>query len=157
MGRLPPDDGAPEGATTWRNEGVVRGYFEAVWNGRDLGAFDTDAVSDGYVLHHGTDATYSVDDLRTAWADWHEAFPDARNEIEDVIAAGDRVVVRYRFTGTQTGPVLSVPATGRAVETAGIVVFRVDDGRLVEAWAMDDVYSLLKQLGAIPERIESRE
>lgn len=157
MGRLPSADGVPEEATTRRNERVVREYFEAVWNGRDLGAFDTDAVSDGYVLHHGTDTTYSVDDLRAAWSDWHETFPDAENEIEDVIAAGDRVVVRYRFTGTQTGPILDVPATGRAVETAGIVVFRVDDGRLVEAWAMDDVHSLLKQLGAIPERVEGGE
>ncbi len=130
-----------------RNERLVRDYFAAVWNDGDLEAFDTDAVSDDYVLHHGTDDTYTIDVLRTAWADWYATFPDLRNEIEDVIATADRVVVRYRFSGTHRATVFGVPATGIEVETAGIVIFSVDDRQIVEGWALDDVYGLLQQLG----------
>lgn len=132
-----------------RNERLVREYFAAVWNEGDIGTFDTEVVSNGYVLHHGTGVTYTVEDLQTAWTDWHGAFPDARNEIEDVIAADNKVVVRYRFSGTHESGIMGVPATGRTVETAGIVIFRIENNRLVEAWALDDVYGLLEQLGAI--------
>lgn len=135
-------------AVETRNERLVRDYFAAIWNGGDLEAFDTDAVSDDYVLHHGTDDVYTVDELRTAWADWYEAFPDLQNEIEDVIATADRVVVRYRFSGTHRATVFGVPATGIEVETAGIVVFSVEGAQLSEAWALDDVDGLRSQLGA---------
>ncbi|SEQ05985.1 ester cyclase [Natrinema salaciae] len=131
-----------------RNERLVRDYFAAVWNDGDLEALDTDAVSDDYVLHHGTDGAYTVDELRTAWADWYAAFPDLRNEIEDAITTADRVVVRYRFSGTHEAAVFGVPATGTEVETAGIVVFSVEDVQISEAWAIDDVDELRSQLGA---------
>ncbi|QLG47821.1 ester cyclase [Natrinema halophilum] len=131
-----------------RNERLVRDYFAAVWNGGDLEALDTDAVNDDYVLHHGTDDAYTVDELRTAWADWYEAFPDLRNEIEDVIPTADRVVVRYRFSGTHRATVFDIPPTRNEVETAGIVVFSVEDGQMSEAWALDDVDGLRSRLGA---------
>jgi steroid delta-isomerase-like uncharacterized protein len=150
--RSPPDDAglAERSRTAARNERLVRDCFAAVWNEGDLTAFDTDAVSDDYVLHHQSDADYPIAALRTAWADWYRAFPDLSNEIEDVIATEDRVVVRYRFSGTHEAPALGVPATGRRVVTAGIVIFRVADGRIAEGWAVDDVFGLLRQLGAIP-------
>jgi len=150
MGRFSADEPAEtadEPTLEARNARLVRDYFSAIWNDGDLETFDTDMVSDEYVFHHQTDGTYTVDELRTAWADWYEAFPDLRNEIEDVIATADRVVVRYRFSGTHEAAVFGVPATGAAVETAGIVVFHIDDGQIVEAWAVDDVHGLLQQLG----------
>lgn len=136
----------PTGATD--GERLVRWYFGAVWNDGDLTALDDDRVSDGYVLHDAS-TDYTVEDLRVAWAEWHRAFPDLANDIEDLVAADDRVAVRYRFSGTHRGEVLGVPATGRRVETAGMALFRVGDGRLAEGWAVDDVYGLLQQLGAL--------
>jgi predicted ester cyclase len=83
------------------------------------------------------------------WADWHRAFPDLTNDIRDLIAAPDRVAVRYRFAGTHLGEAFGIPATGRRVGTLGLVMFRIENGRLVEGWAVDDTYSLLGQLGAL--------
>jgi steroid delta-isomerase-like uncharacterized protein len=149
--RSPDDDDPSEPSTVQRNEQLVREYFEAVWNEGDLSVFGTDLVSDDYVMHHQSDAEYSLEDLRTAWKDWHQGFSDLSNEIEDLIATDDRVVVRYRFSGTHDGPVMDVPATGRHVETVGMVIFRIEDGKLVEEWAMDDIFGLLEQLGEISE------
>lgn len=140
------DELAGRPTTADRNERLVREYFEAVWDGGDLDAFDSGMVSDDYVLHHQSDGEYRIDELRRAWTDWHAAFPDLSNEIEDLIATEDRGVIRYRFSGTHEGEVMGVPASGRRVETAGIVIFRVEDGRIMEGWAMDDVYGLLRQL-----------
>jgi len=135
-------------ATGW-TEHLVRWYLRTVWNDGDLRAFDTDLVSDDYVLHHGS-TEYTVGELRVAWAEWHRAFPDLRNDVEELLATDDRVALRYRFSGTHRGEALGVPATGRRVETVGMALFRVENGRLVEGWAVDDVYGLLEQLGALP-------
>jgi steroid delta-isomerase-like uncharacterized protein len=146
------DTGTPPSlSTAVRNEQLVRDYFAAVWNDGDLEPFDTDVVSDDYVLHHQTNDTYSVDELRVAWAEWYKAFPDLSNEIEDVIATANRVVVRYRFSGTHRGETVGVPPTESEVETAGIVIFRVEEEQLLEAWALDDMHGLLEQLGAIAD------
>ncbi len=66
-----------------------------------------------------------------------------------MIATADRVVVRYRFSGTHKGEAVGVPPTESEVETADIVIFRVEEGQLLEAWALDDTHGLLEQLGAI--------
>jgi steroid delta-isomerase-like uncharacterized protein len=144
------DTGTPPSlSTAVRNEQLVRDYFAAVWNDGDLEPFDTDVVSDDYVFHHQTNDTYSVDELRVAWAEWYKAFPDLSNEIEDVIATANKVVVRYRFSGTHKGEAVGVPPTESEVETAGIVIFRVEEEQLLEAWALDDMHGFLEQLGAI--------
>jgi steroid delta-isomerase-like uncharacterized protein len=151
-------DGSDHTANTTvadRNERLVREYFQAVWNDGDLELFDTDVVSDDYLMHHQSNVDYSVEGLREAWADWHRAFPDLSNEIEELIATDNRVVIRYRFSGTHEGPVMDVPATGRRVETVGMVIFRIEDGQLVEEWAMDDIFGLLEQLGELGETTPS--
>ncbi|MBX0297580.1 ester cyclase [Haloarcula nitratireducens] len=151
-----PGDTAPSDLSiVERNEQLVREYFEAVWNEGNMSVFDTALVSDDYVMHHQSDTEYSLADLRTAWTDWHLGFPDLSNEIKDLIATENRVVIRYRFSGTHEGPVMDVPATGRRVETVGIVIFRIEDGQLVEEWAMDDIVALLEQLGELGEATPS--
>jgi steroid delta-isomerase-like uncharacterized protein len=65
----------------------------------------------------------------------HGAHPDLRFTIDDLVAEGDRVAVRWTLRGTNSGPLLGRPATGRPVELAAIVIFRIADGRIAERWA----------------------
>lgn len=74
------------------------------------------------------------------------AFPDLHNAIEDVIAESDKVVIRFIARGTHLGTFLNVPATGKQVTWAGIDVFTVVRGKLVEAWGNFDELGLLRQL-----------
>ncbi len=78
--------------------------------------------------------------LRTAIPDYHET-------IEDIIVSGDRVVVRLTIRGTHTGPLPFAPATGRSLEIRDHSIFRIEDGKIVEQWALTDQLSLLVQLG----------
>ena len=78
-----------------------------------------------------------------------------RFTIEDVVAEGDKVVVRWTNAGTHIGDFAGVPATGRPFTIGGIDVYRVAEGRLCEHWHQLDQLSLLGQLGLIPEPASS--
>ena len=84
-------------------------------------------------------------------------FPDISWDIEDVIAEGDMVVFRTTGRGTHTGDVMGVPPTGNEVTLDGIVIFRIDEGHIVERWAQFDTVGMLRQLGAFPDPNDSSE
>lgn len=78
------------------------------------------------------------------------AFPDLQYTAEDVIAEGDKAVVRYTFTGTQKGPFQGLPPTGKRVKIEGIGIVKVKNGRMQEFWFASDMLGMMQQLGAIP-------
>jgi predicted ester cyclase len=65
----------------------------------------------------------------------HGAHPDLRFTIDDLVAEGDRVAIRWTLRSTNTGPMLGRPPTGQPVELAAIVIFRIVDGGIAERWA----------------------
>ncbi|HEY33271.1 MAG TPA: ester cyclase [Dehalococcoidia bacterium] len=76
------------------------------------------------------------------------AFPDLQYTVEDVIAEGDKVVGRYRTTGTHTGEWQGVPPTGK--QGTGIAIYRIIGGKAAETWWEADMLGLMQQLGIIP-------
>ncbi len=76
------------------------------------------------------------------------SFPDIRMEIVDLIAEGDQVAGRFRYSGTYTGAWRGHPPTGRRFERIDEVgIFRLRDGRIVQAWSIEDTLRRLEQLG----------
>ncbi len=78
------------------------------------------------------------------------AFPRFETTLEDLVAEGDKVVVRHIHRATQTGEFAGIPPTGKAVTVSGIEILRVRDGQIAEFWHMDDFLGLMHQIGAIP-------
>jgi steroid delta-isomerase-like uncharacterized protein len=79
------------------------------------------------------------------------AFPDLAMTVEDVVDGGDKVVARVRFTGTQEGEFMRMPATGRTVDVNVIDIMRfADDGLVHEHWGVFDAMAMMQQLGALP-------
>lgn len=74
-------------------------------------------------------------------------FLDAHETIDDLIAEDDRGAVRHTFPGTQKGPLGSFPPTGRTMEATRLAIYRIESGRIAEAWAEWDTQFGLKQLG----------
>jgi len=70
--------------------------------------------------------------------------------LHDVIAEGDRVVVRWTNAGTHSGEFLGIPPTGRSFDFAGIDVYRIENGRMAEHWHVVDQLTMLQQLGLVP-------
>lgn len=84
-----------------------------------------------------------------ASATFRAAVPDLAAEIEDLIVADDRAVVRLHFTGHFTGRFQATTGDGRAIDFHAIDVYRVADGCIAENWHLEDNLTLLTQLGQI--------
>lgn len=86
---------------------------------------------------------------------YHEiraAFPDAHVTVDEVTAEGDTVVVRYTFSGTNTGKLLTLPLiTGKPASFSVVDVWHLVDGKVVEFWETYDRYGMLEQLGVVRE------
>lgn len=82
--------------------------------------------------------------------DLRAAFPDSRTETVRMLGEGDWLAVQWVWTGTQTGDLPGLPATGKPVRVEGVSLIRHANGRAVEIWDFDDQFGMLQQLGVIP-------
>lgn len=84
-------------------------------------------------------------------ATFRSALPDIHNSVEDIIAEGDKVVVRWTGYGTHTGePLMGVPAAGRSLIAHGTYILRFSNGQIAEVWNNWDNLNVMQQLGALP-------
>lgn len=131
-----------------RAEAVTRRLFEDVMNHGRLDLIDELIAEDA--IDHET-LPISTGELRSDLRAWltelRSAFPDYHVELEDVIVEGDKVVARERITGTNLGPLLGIPPTGRPICIDGIDIVVVSAGRIVEHWGISDGQTMARQLG----------
>ena len=132
-----------------RNEEVVRQVL-ALIDERSLdAAFELYAVD--YIYHGpGGQELRGRDGIRGLWEIWLIGFPDLHATVEDMVSAGDKVVLRWRIEGTHTGEFLGVAPSNAKITIGLTEIFRVANGQLVEAWDRYDGLSLMQQIGAIP-------
>jgi steroid delta-isomerase-like uncharacterized protein len=78
------------------------------------------------------------------------AFPDLHWTIEEQIAEADKVLTRFIWAGTHKAEFLSVPATGQHVSVWGMVIDRLENGKIKETRILMDVLGLMQQLGVLP-------
>jgi len=77
-------------------------------------------------------------------------FPDFNIIVEDQIAEGDRVVLRFTEEGTHKGQVFGIPPSGKRARWSAIHIIRVEDGKMAEHWDAIDLLGMMRQIGAIP-------
>jgi predicted ester cyclase len=116
---------------------IVSRLIDEVINAGDLGAID-----ELYAPAMADAARRWIEPFRTA-------FPDVRMETVELLAEGDRVVGRFRCSGTQLGPWRGREPTGKRMHDVDeVYFFTVRDGRIVEAWGLEDTAKRMRQLGA---------
>jgi steroid delta-isomerase-like uncharacterized protein len=91
-----------------------------------------------------------LDGLKDILRAMRAAFPDIVFSIEEQVAERDKVASRFEWTGTHRGEFLGIPATGRTVRVWGIVIDRLEDGRIKDTRILMDTVGLLGQLGVLP-------
>lgn len=132
------------------NKALYRRWFDEVVPTGDLGLADQLLAPD-YRLHFpGLPGPVDRDGHKQMLMAFRTGFPDWEESVDDVIAEGDKVVLRVTGRGTHTGDFQGIPATGRQVTATGIGIARITDGRIAEAWAAYDALGLLQQLGVVP-------
>ncbi len=130
---------------------TVRRLYELI-NAGDIGAF-SEHLADDFVEHEQTPGLEPTKEgAKSFFRMQLAAFPDLRMNAEDVFASADKAVARVRYTGTNKGDFMGMPATGRSVDVQLIDVFRFgDDGRVREHWGVMDALAMMQQLGAVPQ------
>jgi steroid delta-isomerase-like uncharacterized protein len=107
-----------------------------------------DLLGDGYLSHGFGDG--GPENLRHSLESLRAAVPDLVFAVEDTITQADKVAIKTTMRGTHQGPFAGRPATGNPIEVDGCDIFRVRDGRIVEAWWLCDSGSLFMQVGLMP-------
>ncbi|GAC1559934.1 MAG: hypothetical protein NVS2B5_23480 [Beijerinckiaceae bacterium] len=136
--------------TTDTNKQICRDYFKAFLE-RDAGWMEKH-VARTFVRHdpgldfevRGPEGVLQLHDALMP------AFPDMKLDLVDLVAEGEKVLVRLVIRATHTGPLGEMAATGKPIHVAVLDLFQIREGVLIEHWAQLDNLGMLKQLGALP-------
>jgi steroid delta-isomerase-like uncharacterized protein len=135
--------------STKENKAIVR-RFEKVFNEKRLDLAD-EFVSPDYIHHGGlAEPASGLEASKQRWAMFFAAIPDLCSAVEDVVAEGDKVAVRWMAEGTHGGDLAGMPPTGKRFRTSGISIYRLAGGKVAEQWENFDVLGMMQQLGVIP-------
>jgi steroid delta-isomerase-like uncharacterized protein len=130
------------------NKELVRRFYKEVYVHWDMGLVD-EVVSPRFTSHDWPEGgPTGPEAFRDYYSYLRSVVPDARYEVDDLIAEGDRVVVRWRLLGTHQGDFQGIAPTGRAITLKGVAIYRVEDGKLMERWVVSDLHDVLEQIGA---------
>jgi steroid delta-isomerase-like uncharacterized protein len=131
------------------NKDVVRA-FVAAWNERDFDRFDDLMGAGAELAVSGMTVPCDPAGTRAIAEEWTSAFPDWQFDLRSLVAEGDRVVAHMPYTGTFSAPLSGLAPTGRTARVDEMVIFRLADGRIAEAWEVYDEAAMWRQLGVQP-------
>ena len=133
------------------NKAIVRRFYEEIWNKGDLATADELIASN--VVDHDQNPEFvarGTEGFKRVVTLVRTTFPDIFFTVEDKVADGNKVVVRWTMRGTHKGEHMGIPATGKLVTGAGMHFFRVAGGKIVEIWVIRDELGMKQQLGDVP-------
>jgi|SRR6185312_2163400 len=133
-----------------KNEAMMSKFYDEVINKHNTGMIDS-LVSSDYVEHCVTPG-YTADrsGLKKGWEDFTKAYPDMNCKIHFMVADSDCVTTQYTFTGTNTGSMMGMPATGKKVNVDGVDIVRYKNGKATEHWGYMEEMKMMMQLGMMP-------
>jgi steroid delta-isomerase-like uncharacterized protein len=147
-------DAAPAATGPGDLSEASRRLLEETFNEGKIELFDqlvaTDAVNHDPATPAQMRALHGPEVFRSTVSMYRAAFPDVRMIVDDVIAADDKVVLRWHSEGTHRGELVGLAPTGARASVTGIGIDRWKDGKVVEAWTEWDNLGLARQLGAAP-------
>jgi steroid delta-isomerase-like uncharacterized protein len=129
------------------NTAICRRVIDDIVNRGNLALVD-DLIASSYVYHGpGGLELRGPDGFKQLVTMYRTAFPDLQMTIDDAIAEGDKVVLRWTGRGTHRGELAGIAPTGRATTVTGIAISRLANGKIVEDFEAFDEVGMLRQLG----------
>jgi len=134
------------------NKALIARYIEVIDanDSSDWSVLD-EFIAEDVVVHSPLlpGCTPDREGIKQAAEIFRQATP-GQHEIRTQVAEGDLVVSHIVARGVHAGELLGIPATGNEIETEGIAIHRIADGKIVEHWQVSDVARVLQQVGALP-------
>lgn len=141
-----------------QNKAVVRHVHEEIAK-RNPAVFD-EALTANYIRHcqampPGLQELHGTKQFKAFIKEFLEAVPDLHETIDLMIAEGDKVAYITTMTGTQTGPMGGLPASGKSFSVVNLIIHRLENGKIAETWVSWDNVAMLTQLGFFPPTPET--
>ena len=131
-----------------QNKTLARRWFEDLFSRGDLDAAN-EILSADFLDHLTHEDERGLEELKHYVGIYRTAFPDIQDNVEDIVAEGDKVVVRWKSSGVHQGEFMGVAPTGRRVTFTGMRLFRIAENKIVESWVNIDERGLQEQLDAV--------
>ena len=129
-----------------KNKAICKVFFDELLNNANLDAI-IKFVDSGVKVHktfpwqrEGEKAFYDTVEV------FKLGFPDLKIKFDDILGDGDKVMCKFTVTGTHKESFLNIPATGKKIEYEEVNIVRLRDEKIIEHWAVADIYSLLQKL-----------
>jgi steroid delta-isomerase-like uncharacterized protein len=135
--------------TPEKNKEAVRKLYEDFLNTGKLDSLDQ-VIAEEYVGVYGQKGPSAFAETIQAL---RQGFPDIQWTIEDLVAAGDRVAVRWTWRGTHKGSFRGIPASQKQMTDKAIGIYQLRDGKIVNAWIETDRLGFLQQIGVISQDV----
>jgi len=119
-----------------KNKIAVRRHIEEAWNKGNLAA-TAETISPDFIPA-GPVKLKGPDDFNKIIKENLQAFPDIHITIDDMVAEGDKVAIHCTWTGTFTGEYFGIKPTGKPFKTQDVFFYRMKDGKIAEAWQLED-------------------
>lgn len=119
------------------------------WNNKDLEQLRACHAGD-WIDHTQPEGMNNLAALEGMFGMFIAAFPDLELDIPKAIVHGKEVSYLYTVSGTHTGDLMGIPASGKEINIKGMTMLNIADGKCAEAWGVLDMMSLMQQIGAIP-------
>lgn len=131
------------------NKAIARRFIQ-VWGDGNLDVVD-ELAAPSLVVRYPTipQVIQGSRAFRHVLAGFRSAFPDSALRVEEEIAEGEKVVIRWSFSGTHKGDILGVPPTDKKVTWTGITIYRIVDGKVVEEQGEEDFAGFFRQVGLV--------
>lgn len=116
------------------NKAVVRRVYSEWWNANGNIASVDEMVRPDFIGHLDGGKTRTIESLKRDIAVYQASLGGLHEVVEDMIAEGDKVAVRYTLHATHTGDFYGAKPTGKTIKVSGIEIFRLEAGKIVEFW-----------------------
>ena len=129
---------------------LISRIADDIWNRGDLNVvYEVMSAEARYHGPHMPDGVGDREAWRRAIGMYRDAFPDSHVTFDELIVSADTVVGRWSATATHTGPLPGLEPTGRRIAIGGITIYRIANGKILEAWEELDMLGMWQQLGVV--------
>jgi steroid delta-isomerase-like uncharacterized protein len=141
------------------NKQLAQRWFEEVWNQGLENSIDELLAEDGIAFGLAESGTpvHGPEQIKPFVRNLRDAFPDLHITIEDLVAEGDKIAVRFSATGSHKGHGLGFSPTGRPMKATGMTILQIANGKLRRGWNNWDQLGMMQQLGVAPGPVRVNE
>lgn len=134
-----------------QNKSIARRWIEDGWNKHNVNIIDDLYTPDVVQYDPATPGIVdSAEALKQYISRLLTAFPDIQITLDDLVAEGDKVFLRFTARGTHLGLFMDVPPSGRSATVAGMLLFHFKNSKIDTVWVNFDALGMLQQMGVIP-------